>query len=47
LMIVIGGTIAATMIRYSYHEAMHAVAMSFRILMPSNDIKDKGAVLDN
>jgi chemotaxis protein MotA len=46
LMIVIGGTVAATMIRYSYHEAMHAVAMSFRILMPSNDIKDKNELID-
>ncbi|KUJ75744.1 biopolymer transporter ExbB [Thiomicrospira sp. XS5] len=46
LMIVIGGTVAATMIRYSFHEAMHAVAMSFRILMPSTDIKDKNELID-
>lgn len=41
LMIVVGGTIAATMIRYSFREAVYAFRMSFRILMPSNDIQDK------
>lgn len=46
LMIVLGGTIAATMIRYSFKEAIHAVGMSFRILLPSNDIKDKNELVD-
>lgn len=46
LMIVIGGTIAATMIRYSFKETVHAIAMSFRILMPSKDIKDKDELID-
>lgn len=46
LMIVIGGTIAASMIRYSFHESVHATVMSFKILMPSNDIKDKNALID-
>lgn len=46
IMIVLGGTVAATMIRYSLHEAMHAVGLSFRILMPSSDIKDKEELID-
>lgn len=46
LMIVLGGTIAATMIRYSFKEAIHAVGMSFRILLPSSDIKDKNELVD-
>lgn len=46
LMIVLGGTIAATMIRYSSNETFQAIAMSFRILMPSNDIKDKDELVD-
>lgn len=46
LMIVIGGTIAATMIRYSFHEAINALKMSVRILLPSNDIKDKEALIE-
>ncbi|MDG4813375.1 MotA/TolQ/ExbB proton channel family protein [Hydrogenovibrio sp. 3SP14C1] len=46
LMIVIGGTVAATMIRYSLKEAIHAIGMSFRVLLPSNDIKDKNELVD-
>lgn len=46
LMIVLGGTIAATMIRYSFNETFQAIAMSFRILMPSNDIQDKDELVD-
>ena len=46
LMIVIGGTIAATMIRYSFNETFHAIALSFKILMPSNEIKDKNELVD-
>lgn len=46
MMIVLGGTIAATMIRYSFNETFHAFAMSFRILMPSNDIQDKNELVD-
>lgn len=46
LMIVIGGTIAATMIRYSFNETFHAITLSFKILMPSNEIKDKNELVD-
>jgi len=46
LMIVLGGTIAATMIRYSFKETVHAIGMSFGILLPSNDIKDKNELVD-
>jgi len=46
LMIVIGGTIAATMIRYSFNETYHAMVLSFKILMPSNDIRDKNELVD-
>lgn len=46
LMIVLGGTIAATMIRYSFKETLHAIGMSFHVLLPSNDIKDKNELVD-
>lgn len=46
LMIVLGGTIAATMIRYSFKETLHAIGMSFQIVLPSNDIKDKNELVD-
>jgi len=46
LMIVVGGTIAATMIRYSLNESFHAFALSFRILLPSMDTKDKNELID-
>lgn len=46
IMIVVGGTLAATMIRYSFHEAIHAVKMSFQVVLPSTDIKDKNELLD-
>lgn len=46
IMIVVGGTTAATMIRYSFHEAIHAIKVSFQVVMPSKDIKDKNELLD-
>ncbi|BBN60169.1 motility protein A [Hydrogenovibrio marinus] len=46
LMIVFGGTVAATMIRYSLKEAIYSIKMSFRILMPSTDIQDKEELIE-
>lgn len=46
LMIVVGGTVAATMIRYSLKESLHAIGMSFKILLPTNDITDKEKLID-
>ncbi len=46
LMIVVGGTIAATMIRYSLRESIYALRMSFKILLPSNDIRNKEELVE-
>lgn len=46
IMIVFGGTIAATMIRYSLCEAFNAIAMSFKVLKPSDDIEDLSELID-
>lgn len=40
LMIVVGGTIAATMIRYSMKESLEAIGMSFSVLKVDSQIKD-------
>lgn len=46
VMIVFGGTIAATMIRYSMAEAFNAIGMSFKVLKPTDDIKDLSELID-
>lgn len=46
MMIVLGGTAAATMIRYSLKETLHAIGLSFRILMPSQDLNKNEELID-
>ncbi|NPA71764.1 MAG: biopolymer transporter ExbB [Gammaproteobacteria bacterium] len=46
LMIVIGGTIAATMIRYSMSDSFRAIGMSFRVMKVSSEIKDLHELVD-
>lgn len=46
IMIVFGGTIAATMIRYSISEVLSAFSMAFSVLKPSTDIKDMNELVD-
>lgn len=46
LMIVIGGTIAATMIRFSMKESFNAIGMSFCVLKVDNQIKDLNELVD-
>lgn len=46
LMIVAGGTIAATMIRYSMADSFKAIGMSFRVLKVEKEIKDLNMLID-
>ncbi|BBP44039.1 motility protein A [Thiosulfativibrio zosterae] len=46
IMIVFGGTIAATMIRYSMAEVFNAIGMSFKVLKPTDDIQDLSQLID-
>lgn len=46
LMIVIGGTIAATMIRYSMVDSFKAIGMSFGVLKVSNEVRDFNEIID-
>lgn len=46
VMIVFGGTIAATMIRYSVRDAFDAIGMSFFVLKPNNEITDLNELVD-
>lgn len=46
MMIVVGGTIAATMIRYSMADTFRAIGMSFSVLKVSNEIKDFNELID-
>jgi len=46
IMIVVGGTIAATLIRYSLQQTFSAIGMSFKVVKPSSDIKDMNELLD-
>jgi len=46
MMIVIGGTIAATMIRYSMADSFKAIGMSFSVLKVSNEVKDFNELVD-
>lgn len=46
LMIVAGGTIAATMIRYSMADTFKAIGMSFRVLKVEKEIKDLNMLVD-
>ncbi|WP_373018243.1 motility protein A [Thiomicrorhabdus sp.] len=46
VMIVVGGTVAATMIRYSMKESFSAIGMSFRVLRTDHQIKDLNQLID-
>lgn len=46
MMIVIGGTIAATMIRYSMADSFKAIGMSFSVLKVSNEVRDFRELID-
>jgi len=46
LMIVVGGTIAATMIRYSMKESFSAIGTSFHVLKVDKGIRDLGEIVD-
>ncbi|MDG6773404.1 MotA/TolQ/ExbB proton channel family protein [Thiomicrorhabdus sp. ZW0627] len=46
VMIVVGGTIAATMIRYSMKESFSAIGLSFSVLKVDNQIKDLNKLID-
>jgi len=46
IMIVVGGTIAATMIRYSMADSFKAVGMSFRVLKVTSEVKDVNELID-
>jgi len=46
LMIVFGGTIAATMIRYSMEDSFKAIGMSFSVLKVSSEVKDLNELVD-
>lgn len=46
LMIVAGGTIAATMIRYSMADSFSAIGMSFSVLKVQKEIKDLNMLVD-
>lgn len=46
LMIVVGGTIAATMIRYSMADSFRAIGMSFSVLKVSSEVKDFHELVD-
>ncbi|MDX1353348.1 MAG: MotA/TolQ/ExbB proton channel family protein [Thiomicrorhabdus sp.] len=46
MMIVVGGTIAATMIRYSMADSFKAIGMSFSALKVSSEVKDFNEIVD-
>lgn len=46
VMIVFGGTIAATMIRYSMKNSLGAIGMSFQVLKVDSDVKDLNELVD-
>jgi len=46
MMIVVGGTVAATMIRYSMADSFKAIGMSFSVLKVSSEIKDFNEIID-
>lgn len=46
LMIVVGGTVAATMIRYSMADSFKAIGMSFSVLKVDSEIKDFNEIVD-
>lgn len=46
LMIVIGGTIAATMIRYTMKENLHAIGTSFNVLKVEKGVRDLNEIVD-
>lgn len=46
MMIVIGGTVAATMIRYSMADSFKAIGMSFSVLKVSSEVKDFNEIVD-
>lgn len=46
MMIVVGGTIAATMIRFSMADSFRAVGMSFHVLKANNEVKDFNELID-
>jgi len=46
LMIVVGGTIAATMIRFSMKETFSSIATSFRILKVDKEVRDLNELVD-
>ena len=46
MMIVVGGTVAATMIRYSMADSFKAIGMSFSVLKVSSEIKDFNEIVD-
>ncbi len=46
IMIVVGGTIAATMIRYSMADSFKAIGMSFSVLKVTNEVRDFRELID-
>lgn len=46
MMIVVGGTIAATMIRFSMADSFSAIGMSFHVLKVKKEIKDFNELID-
>ncbi|WP_040725763.1 motility protein A [Thiomicrorhabdus sp. Kp2] len=46
MMIVVGGTVAATMIRYSMADSFKAIGMSFSVLKVSSEVKDFNEIVD-
>lgn len=46
IMIVLGGTVAATMIRYSLADTLSAFAMSIEVLKPAKDVTDLNELIN-
>lgn len=46
MMIVVGGTVAATMIRYSMSDSFKAIGMSFSVLKVDSEVKDFNELVD-
>lgn len=46
IMIVVGGTVAATMIRYSMADSFKAIGMSFRVLKVTKEVRDFEQLID-
>ena len=46
MMIVVGGTVAATMIRYSMADSFKAIGMSFSVLKVSSEVRDFNELVD-